>query len=116
MPAAGAGLPAAAADPAVVPPAAVAAPAQPPAADEDDGLVVIASPIVGTFYESSSPGSAAFVQVGDRVEAGQTLCIIEAMKLMNEIEAEVGGVVVKRFAKNTQPVEYGEPLFGIRPN
>ncbi len=82
---------------------------------EDDDVVLVASPMVGTFYESPSPGSPAFVDVGDRVEAGQTLCIIEAMKLMNEIEAETSGVVTKRFVANSQPVEYGESLFAIRP-
>ena len=101
----------------------VAAPAAAPVAAatsdeaaEDDGLVIVASPIVGTFYESPSPGSPAFVDIGDEVKAGQALCIIEAMKLMNEIEAEVSGVVVKRFVKNSQPVEYGEALFAIRPS
>ena len=84
--------------------------------DEDDGLVIVSSPIVGTFYESPSPGSPAFVEVGDEIQAGQPLCIIEAMKLMNEIEAEVGGVIAKRFAKNSQPVEFGEALFAIRPS
>jgi acetyl-CoA carboxylase biotin carboxyl carrier protein len=77
-------------------------------------LTMITAPIVGTFYEASSPGAPAFVQVGDRVEAGQVLCIIEAMKLMNEIEAEMGGVIVKRFVQNGQPVEYGEALFAIK--
>jgi acetyl-CoA carboxylase biotin carboxyl carrier protein len=74
---------------------------------------MVPAPIVGTFYEASSPGSPAFVQVGDHVEPGQVLCIIEAMKLMNEIEAETGGIVVKRFVQNAQPVEYGEALFAI---
>jgi acetyl-CoA carboxylase biotin carboxyl carrier protein len=74
---------------------------------------MVTAPIVGTFYEASSPGAPPFVQVGDKVEAGQVLCIIEAMKLMNEIEAESGGVVTKRFVSNGQPVEYGEALFAI---
>jgi acetyl-CoA carboxylase biotin carboxyl carrier protein len=69
---------------------------------------------VGTFYESPSPGSPAFAQVGDSVEAGQVLCIIEAMKLMNEIESDAAGIIEKRFVTNQQPVEYGEALFGIR--
>ena len=77
-------------------------------------LHIVKSPIVGTFYDAPSPGAAPFVQVGDSVEAGQVLCIIEAMKLMNEIEADVAGVIEKRFATNQQPVEYGEALFGIR--
>jgi acetyl-CoA carboxylase biotin carboxyl carrier protein len=84
--------------------------------EEEDGLVIVTSPIVGTFYESPSPGSPAFVDVGDEVQPGQVLCIIEAMKLMNEIEAEAAGVIAKRFVKNSQPVEYGEALFAIRPS
>ena len=101
-------------------PAAVAAPAPvapaPPAApDVSSKDVLVKSPIVGTFYESSSPGTAPFVKVGDRVEPGQILCIIESMKLMNEIEAEVGGTVVARLTENGRPVEYGEALFSIRP-
>ncbi len=76
---------------------------------------VIKSPIVGTFYEAPSPGTAPFVKVGDSVEAGQVLCIIEAMKLMNEIESDVGGEIMRIFVQNGQPVEYGEPLFAIRP-
>jgi acetyl-CoA carboxylase biotin carboxyl carrier protein len=101
------------------PTAAGGAPPQKSAPDEpeeDDGLVIVTSPIVGTFYESPSPGSPAFVEIGDEVQAGQPLCIIEAMKLMNEIEAETAGVVVKRFVKSSQPVEYGEALFAIRPS
>ncbi len=93
--------------------AAPAAPSTPKPAD--DGLHQVKSPIVGTFYESPSPGSPPFVKAGDTVEAGQVLCIIEAMKLMNEIEADVGGEVVKRLVNNGQPVEYGQPLFSIRP-
>lgn len=90
------------------------APKQPAAADE--GLHIVKSPIVGTFYESPSPGSPPFVKAGDTVEAGQVLCIIEAMKLMNEIEADLGGELVKRLVNNGQPVEYGQPLFSIRPH
>jgi acetyl-CoA carboxylase biotin carboxyl carrier protein len=93
---------------------ATPAPAQPPAATEEN-LHIVKSPIVGTFYESPSPGSPPFVKVGDAVEAGQVLCIIEAMKLMNEIEAEVSGELAKRFVANNQPIEYGQPLFAIRP-
>lgn len=82
----------------------------------DENLHVVKSPIVGTFYAAAGPGSEAFVSVGSKVESGQALCIIEAMKLMNEIESEVAGEVVRIFVENGQPVEYGEPLFGIRPN
>jgi acetyl-CoA carboxylase biotin carboxyl carrier protein len=84
------------------------------AEDADKDLYIVKSPIVGTFYEAPSPGSPPFVKPGDHVDAGQPLCIIEAMKLMNEIEADVAGEIVKRFANNGQPVEYGQPLFGIR--
>ena len=77
-------------------------------------LHTIASPIVGTFYRSPSPESAAFVSPGDRVEKGKILCIIEAMKLMNEIESDVAGEIVEVFPQNGQPVEYGEKLFAIR--
>lgn len=77
-------------------------------------LHVIKSPIVGTFYGAPSPGADAFVTVGAKVEAGQVLCIIEAMKLMNEIESDVTGELVQIYAENGKPVEYGEPLFGIR--
>jgi acetyl-CoA carboxylase biotin carboxyl carrier protein len=91
-----------------------AAPA--PAAESDDAsLHIVKSPIVGTFYESPSPGTAAFVKVGDVVEHGQVLCIIEAMKLMNEIESDASGEIVKRFVQNGQPVEYGQQLFAVRP-
>ena len=77
--------------------------------------MLVKSPIVGTFYESSSPGSAPFVRVGETVQPGTVLCIIESMKLMNEIEAEVAGVVMSKLVSNGQPVEYGEALFAIRP-
>ena len=83
-----------------------------PAADAD--LHVVKSPIVGTFYEAPSPGTPPFVKIGDSVQEGQVLCIIEAMKLMNEIEAEISGVLAKAFVSNGTPVEYGTPLFGIR--
>jgi len=94
--------------------AAHAASAAAPAAAEEK-LHEVKSPIVGTFYESPAPGAPAFVQVGDQVEVGQVLCIVEAMKLMNEIESDVAGEVVKRIATSGQPVEYGQPLFSIRP-
>ena len=85
------------------------------AVDEDALLHVVKSPIVGTFYESPSPGSPAFVKIGDQVEMGQVICIVEAMKLMNEIESDAAGVVVKRLVQNGQPVEYGQALFAVRP-
>jgi acetyl-CoA carboxylase biotin carboxyl carrier protein len=81
-----------------------------------DDLHMVKSPIVGTFYGSPSPGSDPFVKVGGHVETGQVLCIVEAMKLMNEIEADATGEVVRIFVENGQPVEYGQPLFGIRPS
>jgi acetyl-CoA carboxylase biotin carboxyl carrier protein len=84
------------------------------AAPAEEVLHEVKSPIVGTFYESPSPGAASFVKVGDQVEVGQVLCIIEAMKLMNEIESDVAGEVVKRIAASGQPVEYGQALFAIR--
>jgi acetyl-CoA carboxylase biotin carboxyl carrier protein len=89
-------------------------PAAPPA-PEPENLPAVKAPIVGTFYESPSPGSAAFVKVGDTVQAGQVLCIIESMKLMNEIEAEASGVIVSKLVPNGKPVEYGEALFLYRP-
>ena len=104
-----------AAAPAAPAPGATASPATPAAPMEEAGLHSVKSPIVGTFYESPSPGSPPFVKVGDAVEAGQVLCIIEAMKLMNEIESDVAGEVVKRLASNGQPVEYGQALFVIKP-
>ncbi|MBZ0155470.1 MAG: acetyl-CoA carboxylase biotin carboxyl carrier protein [Alphaproteobacteria bacterium] len=85
-------------------------------AEEAEGkLFTVTSPIVGTFYRSPSPESGPFVDVGSRVRKGQVLCIIEAMKLMNEIESEVDGVVVRILVDNGHPVEYGEPLFLIEP-
>ena len=94
------------------PTAAPAAPAEAPA--QEEGLHIVKSPIVGTFYESPSPGAPAFVKPGETVQAGQVLCIIEAMKLMNEIESDASGEIVKRLVQNGQPVEYGQPLFAIR--
>jgi acetyl-CoA carboxylase biotin carboxyl carrier protein len=113
-PALSAALAAAAAAP--VPAAAAAAPAPAPAAVEEPGLVLVKSPIVGTFYRSPDPNSPSFVEVGARVKPGQVLCIVEAMKLMNEIEAEMGGEVVKVHPQNGQPIQYGDPLFTIRPD
>jgi len=95
---------------------AAASSSAPPAAAEDGDLHIVKSPIVGTFYESPSPGAPPFVKPGDMVNAGQVMCIIEAMKLMNEIECDMAGEVVKRLVNNSQPVEYGQPLFAIRPS
>ena len=81
----------------------------------EEGLHIVRSPIVGTFYESPSPGSPPFVKPGDMVEAGQILCIVEAMKLMNEIESDVAGEIVKKLVANNAPIEYGQELFAIRP-
>ena len=80
----------------------------------DANITLVKSPIVGTFYESPSPGAAPFVSVGDRVQPGKVLCIIESMKLMNEIEAETSGIVESKLVMNGQPVEYGEALFAVR--
>ena len=100
-------------------PAAALTPAHPgaqaeTAASEDQGLHIIPSPIVGTFYRSPSPTAEAFVKIGSNVEAETVVCIIEAMKLMNEIQAEISGEVAKIYVENGQPVEYGQPLFGIK--
>lgn len=81
-----------------------------------EDLHIVKSPIVGTFYSSPSPGAEPFVKVGSHVENGQTLCIVEAMKLMNEIESDVSGEIIRVFVENGQPVEYGQPLFGVRPS
>ena len=91
-----------------------AAGAAPAKALETDGMLV-KSPIVGTYYDSPAPDAPPFVKVGDSVEPGQVLCIIESMKLMNEIEAETGGVIIAKLVENGRPVEYGEALFSIRP-
>ena len=104
-------MPAAAASAAPPAPAAAAAPAL-PSPEKVEGHVV-KSPMVGTFYRSPSPGAKVFVEVGDSVAPGATLCIIEAMKLLNEIDADVSGTVLKILAENGQPVEFGQPLFVI---
>ena len=103
-----------------------AAPATPPAAtaprapvasqppEPESDLHIVKSPIVGTFYGSPSPGAASFVNPGDHVSKGQVICIVEAMKLMNEIEADAGGEIVRCLVNDGQPVEYGQPLFSIR--
>ena len=98
-------------------PAVVAAAAPPPAPVEaapPEDLHIVKSPIVGTFYEAPSPGAPPFVKVGDTVEVGQVLCILEAMKLLNEIESDVAGEIVKKMGSNGQPIEYGQELFAIR--
>ncbi len=97
------------------PAAAAAAAASAATAADEATFHTVKSPIVGTFYESPSPGASAFVKPGDQVEVGQPLCIIEAMKLMNEIESDVSGEVIKRLVQNGQPVEFGQPLFTVRP-
>lgn len=89
--------------------------AHPAAPASKEKLHTVKSPIVGTFYESPSPGSPPFVKSGDAVEVGQILCIVEAMKLMNEIECDVAGEIVEMLVKNGQPIEYGQELFSVRP-
>ena len=106
----------------VVAPTPAPQPPPPPETSKDKGrdqppdpnLTLVKSPIVGTFYESASPGAAPFVRVGERVQPGKVLCIIESMKLMNEIEAETSGIIDSKLVMNGQPVEYGEALFAIR--
>ncbi len=85
------------------------------ATEEETRLITVTSPIVGTFYRAPSPEAAPFVEIGSRVKKGQVLCIVEAMKLMNEIESEIDGTIIKALVENGQPVEYGEPLFLIEP-
>ncbi len=124
-------VPAASAPPAVFAPAAPFAPVPgphatstpaPAAADQpvdvtsDPSLILVKSPIVGTFYDASSPAAPPFVKVGDTIQTGQILCIIESMKLMNEIEAELSGVIVAKLVANAGPVEYGQALFAVRPS
>ena len=100
------------------PPQAVEAPREKPEKPDkpavDPNLVLVKSPIVGTFYEAPAPDAQAFVRVGERIQPGKVLCIIESMKLMNEIEAEVSGIIESKLVMNGQPVEYGEALFAIR--
>jgi len=103
---------------AAVPSATPAAPSTPvaePAADPNAGLHLVKSPIVGTYYGSPSPGAGPFVSPGEHVEKGQVICIVEAMKLMNEIESDAAGEIVKCFVSNGQPIEFGQPLFSVRP-
>jgi acetyl-CoA carboxylase biotin carboxyl carrier protein len=92
-----------------------AAPATSAPSVPDERTVYIKSPIVGTYYESPSPGAPSFVNVGDRITTGQVLCIIESMKLMNEIESDVSGILVGKLVENGRAVEYGESLFAIQP-
>jgi len=106
--------------PAAAPPVPAPAPPPPtpasgPAAEPDAGGTLVKSPIVGTFYRAPDPNAVPFVSVGDRVKVGQVLCIIEAMKLMNEIEAEVAGEILRVHAENGQAVQYGDALFTVRP-
>jgi acetyl-CoA carboxylase biotin carboxyl carrier protein len=89
--------------------------AEPAAAAAEESLHMVKSPIVGTFYSSPSPGAASFVSPGDHVDKGQVICIVEAMKLMNEIESDAAGEIVKCLVTNGQPIEFGQPLFAIRP-
>ncbi len=98
--------------PVVVPAAASPPPAAPII---DPALVEITAPMVGTFYRSPTPDEAAFVEVGDRIQSGQTVCIIEAMKLMNELEAEISGEIVDILVENADPIEFGQPLMRVRP-
>ncbi|MDT8447797.1 MAG: acetyl-CoA carboxylase biotin carboxyl carrier protein [bacterium] len=106
--------------PAAAPAAATAAPAPaaaaPSASPVEDNLHYVTAPLVGTFYGSPSPDSDAYVNVGDKVKKGQTLCIIEAMKLMNEIESDVDGTVVEMLVENATPVDFGARIFAIKPN
>jgi acetyl-CoA carboxylase biotin carboxyl carrier protein len=95
-------------------PVAAAPQAAPEPADETAGLEIISSPIVGTFYRAPGPDKDAFVKEGSKVSPDSVVCIVEAMKLMNEIQAEVSGEIVKIFVENGQPVEYGQPLFGVK--
>ena len=107
-------LPVAALAQAVAPAAPAPAAPAPPAVEEGDELAVVKSPIVGTFYHAPEPGAPAYASVGDVVRKGQVLCIIEAMKLMNEIESEYDGEIVKAYVENGQPVQFDERLFAIK--
>ena len=100
--------------PAAAPSPAIEAPVDKAGKPSDPALVLVKSPIVGTFYEAASPDTPPFVRVGERVQPGKVLCIIESMKLMNEIEAETSGVIESKLVLNGQPVEYGEALFAVR--
>jgi acetyl-CoA carboxylase biotin carboxyl carrier protein len=106
--------PVAAPAPAAAPAAPAAAPA--PAADQNANLITVKSPMIGTYYQSAGPDKPAFVNVGDEITAGKVLCIVEAMKLFNEIESEVSGNIVKILVKDAEPVEYDQPLFLVDPS
>lgn len=97
------------------PVAAAPAPAPAPAVSESDNYITIKSPMIGTFYRSASPDKPAFVNVGDEIKAGQVLCVVEAMKLFNEIEAEISGRIVKVLVDNASPIEFDQPLFVVEP-
>ncbi len=97
------------------PPQAPAPPAQEEAREAEEGLHIITSPIVGTFYRSPSPGAEPYVKLGSIVEEGTILCIVEAMKLMNEIPSDIAGEVVRAYVENAEPVEFGQKLFALRP-
>jgi acetyl-CoA carboxylase biotin carboxyl carrier protein len=97
------------------PPASAPEPETNGSAERDEGLHVVCSPLVGTFYRAPRPGEEPYVEVGDRVEVGQTLCLVEAMKLMNEIPADISGEVIEVLIENARGVEYDQPLFRIRP-
>ncbi len=101
--------------PAAVPVAAAPAAAAAPAVSESDNYITIKSPMIGTFYRSASPDKPSFVNVGDEIKAGQVLCVVEAMKLFNEIEAEISGRIVKVLVDNASPIEYDQPLFLVEP-
>jgi len=100
---------------AAAPAPVAAAPAAAPAVRESDNYFTIKSPMIGTFYRSASPDKPAFVNVGDEIKAGQVLCVVEAMKLFNEIEAEISGRIVKVLVDNASPIEYDQPLFVVEP-
>jgi len=100
---------------ATIPAAAPVAAAAAPAASESDNYITIKSPMIGTFYRSASPDKPSFVNVGDEIKAGQVLCVVEAMKLFNEIEAEISGRIVKVLVDNASPIEYDQPLFLVEP-
>ena len=102
--------------PAAYPPSATSAPAETSPAESLEGLHLIKSPIVGTFYAAPSPDAPPFIKPGDVIQVGQVVCIVEAMKLMNEIESDVAGDVVRIYIENGQPVEYGQSLFAIKPS
>jgi len=108
-------VPAVASVPTAIPVAGPPAKGQSAEPAPEEHLHIVRSPIVGTFYEAPSPGAPPFVKVGDKLEVGQVLCIVEAMKLMNEIECDMGGELVKKLVTNGQPIEYGQELFAVRP-